>query len=95
MDGGCHYGCYEFFIRIFFKNNSSIFLASNVFTQVNLYIFEIVVSSRSFFKKTRRNAFIVRLFNLTVMDTKESEKHAPKVKAVQKTGLIDYLWANS
>ncbi len=67
MNGGCHF---EFFIRIFFKN-SSIFLAPNAFTRVNLYIFEIVVSSGSFKEKTQQIAFIVRLFDLTVVEAKE------------------------
>ncbi len=66
---------------------------------MNLYIFEIVFSSGSFKKKkkkkTRQNAFIVRLFNLTTMDAKENKKHTPKVYAEQKTFFIDYLWANS
>ncbi len=29
------------------------------------------------------------------MDAKKRKKHAPKVNAVQKTFLIDDLWANS
>ncbi len=93
MDEGCRY---KFFIRIFLKSNSLIFLALNTFTRVKLYFFEIVVSSKSFFLKTRRNAFIVRLFNLTAMDMKkESKKHTPNVNAPLKTFLIDYIWANS
>ncbi len=38
---------------------------------------------------------MVRLFNLTMTNAKESKKWAPKVNAAQKTFLIDYLWANS
>ncbi len=45
------------------------------------------------FLKTGRNAFIGRLFKLTVMDGKENKKRAPKVNAAQKKFLIYYLWA--
>ncbi len=43
-------------------------------------------------RKKLRNAL---LFNLTMMDAKETRKRTLKVNVAQKIFLIDYLWANS
>ncbi len=94
MDGDCRYGRYEFFVRIFFKKTL-------LFSWLQMCLLRwIYIFLKSFFrvnhlKKTWQNVFIVKLFNFTPMDAKESTKCSPKVNAAQKIFLKDYLWANS